>query len=307
MGEVERLISNPQIPVERRVLYALKAIAGLRHGEAVALRWRHYDIGAGPLGRLTVAVSYDSNVGEEKSTKTGTTRYVPVHPALAKILAAWKLSHCSRIYGKPPGADELIVPARTMRPVNKTDAARAMKEDLLALGLRVEAGKRRARGGHDLRAFFKTRAIEDGADSELIRRITHAPPKDVDSGYLRFSWAVYCREVAKLRLSAESRGEVPQLAASFAVGERRAEKRWRKRVTPPGLERHEVSGMPSHSGVSGQDGAQDPADPEPVPDMAVPSRAQVDELARAVLDGDVDRARELAAAIAGAPVLRLVG
>ena len=35
--EVERLISDPAIPVERRVLNALKALAGLRHGEAAGL------------------------------------------------------------------------------------------------------------------------------------------------------------------------------------------------------------------------------------------------------------------------------
>ena len=41
--EVERLISDPRIPEDRRVLYGLKALAGLRHGEAAELRWRQYD------------------------------------------------------------------------------------------------------------------------------------------------------------------------------------------------------------------------------------------------------------------------
>src|SRR5690606_13724360 len=56
LAEVERLISDPAIPVERRVLYALKVLAGLRHGEAAALRWRHYDPTIEPLGKLTIAV-----------------------------------------------------------------------------------------------------------------------------------------------------------------------------------------------------------------------------------------------------------
>jgi integrase len=235
VAEVERLISDPDIPVERRVLYALKALAGLRHGEAAALRWRHYDAAAEPLGRLTVAVSYDSTRGEEKGTKTGTTRAVPVHPTLAKVLAAWRLSHWERIYGRAAGTDDLIVPTRTMRSVNKTDSARAMKEDLRALKLRVEAGAKRSRGGHDLRAWFKTRAIEDGADSEIIRRVTHAPPKDVDSGYKRFSWAVYCREVAKLKVEIRT-GDVLELGTALGTVEKKARGRWRKVVTPPGLE-----------------------------------------------------------------------
>ena len=96
-------------------------------------------------------------------------------------------------------------------------------------------GKRRARGGHDLRAWFKTRAIEDGGDSELIRRITHAPPKDVESGYKRFSWAVYCREVEKLRVQIRT-GEVLELGTGQGTAEKKARGRWRKLVTPPGLE-----------------------------------------------------------------------
>jgi integrase len=73
-------------------MYAIKAIAGLRHGEAAGLRWRHYDPDLEPLGRLLVATSYDTG-----RTKTDVTRRVPVHPTLAKILAAWKLSHWERL------------------------------------------------------------------------------------------------------------------------------------------------------------------------------------------------------------------
>ena len=235
--EVERLISDERIPVERRVMYALKSVAGgLRHGEAAAVRWRNLDTSAKPLARLTIAASYDSDRREIKSTKTEAVRQVPVHPALAKILATWKLSHWERIYGRQPTPDDFIVPARTFNPINKTDAARAMKADLATLGLRVAAGENRSRGGHDLRAWFKTQAIEDGADSTIIRRVTHAPPKDVDGGYNRFSWNARCREVSKLRISAESRGQILPFATPLATVEQKARNRWQKVVTPPGLE-----------------------------------------------------------------------
>jgi integrase len=68
-GEVERLISERLIPEDRRVLYALKGLAGLRHGEAASLRWRQYDARLEPLGGLALEV-----------TKTGVPRRVPVHP-----------------------------------------------------------------------------------------------------------------------------------------------------------------------------------------------------------------------------------
>jgi hypothetical protein len=41
--EVEQLISDVRILEDRRVLYALKGIAGLRHTEGATLRWRQYD------------------------------------------------------------------------------------------------------------------------------------------------------------------------------------------------------------------------------------------------------------------------
>jgi integrase len=233
--EVEQLISDVRIPVERRVQYALKAIAGLRHGEAAAARWRNYDPSLEPLGQLVVAAALDSTTGEIKSTKTGTTRYVPVHPTLAKILASWKLEHWPRIYGRRPGPDDLIVPARTGNPVNGADAAHAMRDDLETLELRVKAGAKRTRGGHDLRSWFKTRTIEDGADSLLIRRITHAPPKDVESGYQRFSWAALCREVSKLRVDVLD-GKILALGTGFGTAERKAGNRWLNLVTPKGLE-----------------------------------------------------------------------
>ena len=55
---------------------------------------------------------------------------MPVHPTLAKILAAWKLSHWERVYGRAPGADDLIVPARTMGPIAASDAGGMFKDDL---------------------------------------------------------------------------------------------------------------------------------------------------------------------------------
>jgi hypothetical protein len=102
---------------------------------------------------------------------------VPVHPTLAKILAAWKLSHWERIYGRAPTPDDFVVPTRNMTPVDSSDANHALKADLAVLGLRLEAGEHRDRGGHDLRGWYQTRTIEDGGDSLIIRRTTHAPPR----------------------------------------------------------------------------------------------------------------------------------
>jgi integrase len=230
LAEVERLISDPDIPPERRVLNALKALAGLRHGEAAGLRWRHFDDTLEPLGRLLIATSYDSG-----RTKTDVTRRVPVHPTLAKILTAWRDEHWARVYGRARTDDDLIVPTRAMNPIQAADGARMFKADLKALGLRTGAGQFRDRGGHDLRAWFITTCQENGAHRDLLRVVTHTGKGDIVSGYTRASWPALCAEVAKLKC-AISGDQVLELATGFATGEKRARNRWVKLVGAVGVE-----------------------------------------------------------------------
>lgn len=232
-SEVVRLVSDPIIPVERRVQYALKALAGLRHGEMAAMCWRHRDLSYEPLAKINVTQAWDSRNKRIKRTKTGESREVPEHPALKWILDAWFNDHWERVYGRKPTKDDFIVPARTGRCIDPADANQALKRDLEALELRTEAGRRRDRGGHDLRGWFKTQTIEDGADSLLIRRTTHAPPKDVEAGYHRFSWVALCREVLKLQMELD--GDPLVLGTYSLQAEKKAGGRWTSMVTPKGL------------------------------------------------------------------------
>jgi integrase len=169
VDEVERLISDPAIPVERRVQYALKALAGMRHGEAAALTWRAIDYTAEPLARINVVRGYNSTTDKIKTTKTENGRAVPMHLTLAKILAAWRLSHWSRPYGRQPTLDDLVVPTRNLTPIETSDA-----------GARVQgrpAGTRAARrGGRAPRPRAGTtcaagtrRAVPSDAETELHR------------------------------------------------------------------------------------------------------------------------------------------
>lgn len=89
--------------------------------------------------------------------------------------------------------------------------------------------------GHDLRAWYKTRCVDDGADSLIIRRTTHAPPRDVESGYIHLLWVTICRGVGKLKVSILG-GEVLPLATNHATTELNIVKRWRKPATPTGFE-----------------------------------------------------------------------
>lgn len=239
VDEVVALISSPIIPVERRVMYALKSLAGMRHGEAAAFCWRHRDKTMEPLARLNVVQAWCSRESEIKSTKTEVTRGVPEHVVLGKILDAWETKHWPRIYGRRPTPDDFVVPARTMRCVAVKDANDAFKRDLAALELRVKAGTNRDRGGHDLRSWYETRCIEDGAEFLLVRRTTHAAPKSVSGGYERFSWATLCRAISRLNIELPDE-KVLEFGTVLVQSEKKAAGRWSSLVTPSGLEPDKV-------------------------------------------------------------------
>ena len=220
--EVERLISDSQLLEDRRVLYALKGLAGLRHGEAAGLRWRHYDPEAQPLGALSL-----------EKTKTSVPRRVRVHPTLARVLAEWKLAGWERTYGRMPTPDDLITPSLNMTERSAQETPKQLHEDLDTLGLHQ-------RRGHDLRRTFITLAQVDGARRDLLETITHGPRGDIISVYTTFPWPALCAEVAKLQIELRDGkvldGDFGALATSLATSQRRARNRWQKVVTPSGLE-----------------------------------------------------------------------
>lgn len=201
--EAQTMISDPRIPLDRRVVYGLGLLAGLRIGEGAALRWRNYDVTREPLGCLTIARSYATHRAQAKGTKTDAVRYVPVHPTLALLLAEWRRSW-SAMFGREPEADDLIVPLPPEVKLIKRKGdryrgwdytGRRWREiDLPTLGWR-------SRSVYDTRATFITLVLEDGADPDVIeQRVTHAKSRrSAFSGYDRGErWAETCREVGKL-------------------------------------------------------------------------------------------------------------
>ncbi len=67
--ELQLLLTAREVLQDRRILYALKGVIGLRHSEAARLRWRHYDATTEPLGTLHLG-----------KTKTGVPRADPRPP-----------------------------------------------------------------------------------------------------------------------------------------------------------------------------------------------------------------------------------
>lgn len=246
--EVRALLSDPRIPPRRRVEYGLKALAGLRHGEAAGLLLRHYDRTTPHLGQLNVVRSY-----EKKRTKTGVARLVPVHPELARLLDAWLGYWWPRVLGRNPGPDDLIVPTRSFTPVSADDANEAFKADLEMLGLRVDAGAFRDRGGHDFRAWFRTTALDNGASPEALRPVTHAKPKDVEGGYTRLPWRALCAAVAAIPLTLE--GAPLRFATGGATGDETPRNDAYTVVTPLGLEPIDFDAKGSKTQLSDEEGS----------------------------------------------------
>lgn len=207
--ELIAIVSDPRIADYRRVFYALEGLAGVRHSEAAALRWRDYNPSCAPLGKLLVARS-----GEKQRTKTKVTREIPVHPSLAIILDAWKADGWAGKYGRAPEPDDLVLPTERNQIRKPADTLKVFHRDLALIGLRP-------RRGHDLRRTFVTLARVDGGRAEVLRPLTHPGDSDIIGLYTSFPWPTICAELAKLQLPlpAQPATTRPALAADARAAE----------------------------------------------------------------------------------------
>lgn len=191
-AELEQVIADQRLLADRRVLYGLKSLGALRHGEAARLTWAQYLADEVPLGAI--------NLGE---TKAGVPRRIPAHPTLAAILADWWRFGWKATYGRAPELTDFVVPTRRFRPRAAAESQKQLIADLELLGLRTKAGKKRRRRGHDLRRAFITIARADGAIDSWLRWITHGPKaNEMLDVYSSPPWGVLCAEMAKVQLGA---------------------------------------------------------------------------------------------------------
>jgi integrase len=191
-AEVETLISDPRVPEPRRMLYSLLFLGGLRAGDAAALRWRAIDSAVEPLGRLVVAASFNRKKKRETSVKSEQPREVPIHPTLARVLAAWKLGGWAQLMGSQPGPEDLVVPATTGNNLRDPVVHANLQRDLGVLGMR-------SRRVHDARRTFVSLALADGARKDVLRWMSHGPTGDIVDLYTTLPWAARCEELGRLR------------------------------------------------------------------------------------------------------------
>jgi len=261
-AELVTLITNENIPLNRRVFYAVQGIGMGRLGEPSALLVRNIDLDRKPLGCMLFPRSH-----EREWTKGRGAREVPIHPVLHDLLKEWLEHGWEKMMGYPPGPDDLVFPLPPEDAARRRDdpdgeprrsksySYKRFKGDLEALGLRH-------RREHDLRRTGISLLREDGASKDILETITHNPLKKTIDLYTTYTWETKCSEILKLKLdmpptggSADpAEGSMPTalvkagtdvaaagLATRFATSDRKSEGNqslvlWRRRVLPPGPE-----------------------------------------------------------------------
>lgn len=189
-AETATLIYDERIPWPVRVLNALCLLGGLRLGEACGRRWRDLDTAAEPLACLTVATQYGGG-----PLKTNRPRVVPVHPALARLLAAWKASGFELFTASKPGPDDFIVPRVGARRKGEHWTQSVYSKAFISA---AEAVGIRYRSVHATRHTFITAVRRDGARPDVLERVTHNARGGMIDRYTHFEWAPLCEAVACL-------------------------------------------------------------------------------------------------------------
>jgi hypothetical protein len=201
--DAERLIGASEIDDDRRVLYGLLFLGGMRLGEGCGRRWSDLDTNARPLWLLHVHDQYDGAPLKTARDEDTCERFVPVHPELQRLLEWWGREGFARVFGRAPRAEDLIVPDRRhMRSRTKNQALKGLYRDCVRIGIP-------RRGTHSGRRWLMTYARSDGARGEIIERITHNAAGAMIDRYTYFGWAPLCEELSKLRIALRLPSEAP--------------------------------------------------------------------------------------------------
>jgi integrase len=178
-SEFERLVGCKGIELAFRTLYAVAVYTYARSNELAALGWDDVDL---THNVIHITKSVDRATHKVKSTKTGTTRRIPIEPALRPVL--------SRLHQERDGK-----PAVVWMPDHEDRAILLRKHLDLAGVKRAELftsdAQRKHITFHDLRATGITWAAVRGDDPLRIKQ---------RAGHLGFATTeIYIREAENLR------------------------------------------------------------------------------------------------------------
>lgn len=180
MDEMAKVVGAAPWP--SRALFALLSLAGLRAGEALALRWTDIDTAAATI-RIRQAVAF-RKLQTPKSA--GSAASLPVPPAMLDVLAAYR-PHW------PANPHELLFAGPDGQPLLSSDVRRKWLRPLLHQ-LRIAPG-----GLHSFRHGFATSLFQSGASAATVKalmrhsdvrvtlRYTHVLPNEMREATARLA------------------------------------------------------------------------------------------------------------------------
>jgi hypothetical protein len=210
--EVAALLTDERVREDRRVLYALLFWFATREGEGCGFRFSDYNRTEQPLGAMMIDTQYQDQPLKGSRDDFIAKRRFPAHPEAAALLARWRLSGFSSIFGRPARDGDFIVPNPATMEARKPNAVyKALIEDEKRVGIEHKKG----RATHGFRKAWISMAAAAKADRECRRVLTHGGRKrDVMELYERWPWATLCETVQLVKL--------PDTAQVIAFGGRHA-------------------------------------------------------------------------------------
>lgn len=160
---VELLINSGEIPVHRRVRYAIAALTGLRDGEIAGLRWCDVDF---DRKLLDIRQAF-TNLRAVGKLKTDTSeRLVPMHPQLVELLRWWHDEGWELFCCKAPKMSDFVLPDEKGH-ASRPRSAGCLRADLERIGQEGIVEGRPYQFRH-LRTSFATWLRRAGHDIETI-------------------------------------------------------------------------------------------------------------------------------------------
>ena len=195
LGQVVALTTDPRLRRQRLIWNTLAFLGGGgRTGEIANLRWSDWtESHKGGLGRLVIATSFNTRAAEEKATKTGAKKLIPVHPFAGRVLKAWHDSGWREYMDRDPKPEDFIVAGSDGKQLANWKLGEQFYADLNVLKIPRQRQ-------YENRSTFRNLLICAGAPEFTVNLMTHPAPKQASDFYTRIEmqWPAMCAAIQLL-------------------------------------------------------------------------------------------------------------
>ncbi|MGB0890143.1 MAG: tyrosine-type recombinase/integrase [Solirubrobacterales bacterium] len=188
LADVQLLIGDEIVQLDRRVLYAVAFTSGLRSGELFGLKWCEVELDVEvPSMSVTQALALkgdpDKWIGMAKPKTHKSQRVVPLHRAALGALRWWLDEGWELWTGRRPGPADHVFPSPHGKPWRPKGAKR-IREDLRAVGRSGQSAKGNPVDFHASRRSFLTWLKEAGVDDLYRKRLAgHSDSSVTNTSY----------------------------------------------------------------------------------------------------------------------------